>query len=136
MKFFKTRREIQLKAFQRGYQKGVEMTKREKDLQIRILKKNMENILETKTKEIMKRDNRIISIEKTLEDFIHLFSRAKHMAYRIEDKEETKYQRISEEYAETNGFANRLIHLCTSFERKVPKLKAKIEQYKIENIVK
>lgn len=136
MNFFKTRREIRLKAYQKGYEKGVVDTTREKDLQISFLKRNMRILLEKKTREIISRDNKVFSIEKQIDQYRYLFSQAKHMANRIEGEEEIGLRKVVEKYAEVTGFAGKLRGLALEFEKKLPKVQQKIDQYKITHVIK
>lgn len=135
MKFFKTRKEIYLKAYDKGYKEGVEIITKEKDLEIAILKRNLNRILKTKTIEVERRDIRLHKIERHINILKPFFAEVKAMADGIEEKEETKYVKLSAEYQEVTGFTGKLRLIAKDFEKTFPAIEANIEKYKIDHIL-
>jgi hypothetical protein len=133
-RWIKSRREALIRQYARGYAKGRERMEREKDAEIKMLKREYNEIIAQKNKEIKARDVRVKQIDQSLSEFIEIFAYAKHLSNMIESRESTKYARITEEYQETTGFAGRLRRECLRFERKSPALQSKIEKYKIEAV--
>jgi len=128
--FFKNKKNYGTQCFKNGYAKANK--KRIKDL--KTLKKNAMTLLNKKTEEIESRDKHLRKIELILEDYICVFADAKYLSMKIEEEKEIELRKFTAEYSSVNKFAAELQSLDRRFSKRMPKLKKKIDEYKIKHL--
>jgi hypothetical protein len=134
LEWFKSKTKIKEDYFQQGFQKGKISEQKKWKQRLTLFRSEADKIIREKNIKIYKMNERVRSIETTLEQFTHLFGNARGLALAIEEESETKLQIATSHYSKMQSLAGTMLSLQREYEKKIPKTLKKIDEFKMEGL--
>jgi len=129
--WFKEKTKIKEDAFQAGYDKGKAVTEKKWKIKISNMQTSANKIIGEKNKKIYNLNEKMQDIEKSLEEFTHLFGNMRGLALIIDEESETNLNIESNKFKRVKTLASSMLSLHKEYENRLPHTEKKIDKFKL-----
>lgn len=134
LEWFKSKSRIKEDYYNRGLIRGQSMADKNWRIKLKNIKSQANRIIKEKNNKIMRLKQRVNDIERTLENFTHLFGNARGLALSIEEESEGRLRKATAHFGKMQGLANNILSIHREFEKKLPEATKKIDKFNMENL--